>query len=109
MPPLPTTLSDDTKNLIASLERRQKDLHDFQIPRLRSCKGPLATQQQFAAELREDVETFARQIEVCIFLIAFINSHSMQALDVSVDDQKGEKSRRELRQIVEDFKTSLTK
>lgn len=64
MPPLPTTYDDETKGLIASVQRRQKDLSGFQIPRLRTCKGPLSIQQNFAAELREDIDTLGRQIEV---------------------------------------------
>ena len=65
MPPLPSALDDETKSLIASLERRQKDLADFQIPRLRACTGPLTLQQQYAAELRDDLDLFGRQLEVC--------------------------------------------
>ena len=65
MPPLPTTFDDTATNTIADLERRHKDLQDFQIPRLRTCKGPLSVQQQYAAEIREDIELFARKLEVC--------------------------------------------
>lgn len=64
MPPIPITFDDGTKDAIEALERRQKDLREFQIPRLRTCKGPLALQQQYAAEIREDVEVLARQVEV---------------------------------------------
>ena len=65
MPPIPSTLDEETSNIIASLERRQKDLVDFQLPRLRSCTGPLTLQQQYAAEIRDDLDIFARQLEVC--------------------------------------------
>ena len=65
MPPLPTTFDDGAKALIDTLERRQKDIRDFQIPRLRDCKGPLSLQQQYAAEIREDIDVFAKQVEVC--------------------------------------------
>lgn len=65
MPPIPQTLDHETTELIAAINRRKKDLVEFQLPRLRSCKGPLATQQQYAAEIRDDTETLARQIEVC--------------------------------------------
>ena len=64
MPPIPSTLDEETSNIIASLERRQKDLVDFQLPRLRSCTGPLTLQQQYAAEIRDDLDIFARQLEV---------------------------------------------
>ncbi|KAI0763123.1 Sec20-domain-containing protein [Trametes elegans] len=94
MPPLPSVLDAETANLIASLERRQKDLSDFQIPRLRQCAGPLSLQQQYAAELRDDLDAFARQVET---------------LDVAVEDQRTERARRELRQVVEEFKATLTR
>ena len=64
MPPVPIAFDEATKSLIENLGRRQKDLKDFQIPRLRTCKGPLSLQQQYAAEIREDVEVFAKQLEV---------------------------------------------
>ncbi|KAJ7155482.1 Sec20-domain-containing protein [Mycena crocata] len=92
MPPLPNTFDEETLELIAAAQRREKDLAEFQIPRLRSCQGPISLQQNLAAELREDIDTFARQIE---------------ALDVLVDDQKGPKNRRELRGTVDDLTESL--
>ncbi|TFK89043.1 Sec20-domain-containing protein [Polyporus arcularius HHB13444] len=94
MPPLPSAVDQETANIIASLERRQKDLTDFQIPRLRSCTGPLALQQQYAAEVRDDLDVFARQLE---------------SLDVAVEDQRTERARRELRQVVDDFQATLTR
>jgi protein transport protein SEC20 len=69
MPPLPNTYDEETKNLIESVQRRQTDLSQFQIPRLRSCKGPLSVQQDLAAELREDMDTFGKQIEVSISIV----------------------------------------
>lgn len=92
MAPIPSTLDSETKSLIESLERKQRDLFEFQISRLRSCQGPLSTQQDYAAEIREDIEGFARSVE---------------KLDIAVDDQNGEKSRIELRQIVNEFKGAL--
>ncbi|KZP15315.1 Sec20-domain-containing protein [Athelia psychrophila] len=92
MPPLPTTYDDETKALIASIQRRQKDLTEFQIPRLRNCRGPLNVQQNFAAELREDIDALSKQIE---------------ALDVSFGDQKGERNRRALRMSVDEFLETL--
>ncbi|KAI9445783.1 Sec20-domain-containing protein [Lactarius psammicola] len=93
MPPLPPTFDDATSASIASVQRRQSDLRDFQIPRLRGCTESLATQQQYAAELREDLETVMRLIE---------------SLDESVDIQRNERSRRDLRGIVEGFRTDLS-
>lgn len=64
MPPLPSALDEETTDLISLIERRQKDLADFQLPRLRQCTGPLSLQQQYAAELRDDLDAFAKQVEV---------------------------------------------
>ncbi|KAI0656886.1 Sec20-domain-containing protein [Cubamyces menziesii] len=94
MPPLPSALDEETANLIDLIQRRQKDLSEFQIPRLRQCTGPLALQQQYAAELRDDLDVLARQVET---------------LDVAVEDQRTERARRELRQVVEEFKACLTR
>ena len=76
MPPLPSTYDEETNSLIASVQRRQKDLSEFQIPRLRDCKGPLTVQQNLAAELREDVDTLGRQIQVRIW--AFYPSYQLK-------------------------------
>jgi protein transport protein SEC20 len=75
MPPLPLTFDDATGASIASIQRRQIDLRDFQIPRLRSCSESLTTQQQYAAELREDLEAVTRLIEVRIYgLLAYMRT-----------------------------------
>lgn len=64
MPPLPDNFDAESTELIETLERRQKDLSSFQIPRLRECQGPLPTQQALAYELREDLDNFGKGIEV---------------------------------------------
>ena len=64
MPPIPITFDEQTQNIIFKARRRQQDLVGFQIPRLRECRGPLAAQQRLAAELREDVDTLSREVEV---------------------------------------------
>ncbi|KAJ7634790.1 Sec20-domain-containing protein, partial [Roridomyces roridus] len=92
MPPLPHTFDEETQKLIEATRRREKDLNEFQVPRLRECRGPLSLQQNLAAELREDIDTFARQIET---------------LDVLVEDQKGAKNRRELKGIVDELAQNL--
>ncbi|KAI0760180.1 Sec20-domain-containing protein [Fomes fomentarius] len=94
MPPIPSALDEETSSIIASLERRQKDILDFQLPRLRTCAGPLTLQQQYAAEVRDDLDVFARQLE---------------SLDVAVEDQRTERARRELRQVVAEFQASLAR
>ena len=74
MPPLPTTFDDATNASIASIQRRQNDLREFQLPRLRGCSESLTVQQQYAAELREDLETITRLVEVssCKTLFLFV-------------------------------------
>ncbi|KAH8101157.1 Sec20-domain-containing protein [Cristinia sonorae] len=94
MAPIPSVLPSEIQERISSLTRKEKDIFEFQIPRLRDCKGTLATQQQYAAELREDVDGFARDVD---------------GLDTEVDDLKGERSRRELRVVVSSFRDSLTR
>ena len=64
MPPVPQALDEESRELIEGLTRREKDLTSYQIPRLRDCTSSLSVQQQFATELREDLDTFTRQIEV---------------------------------------------
>lgn len=64
MPPLPLILDEETKSLIGNIQRRQTDLRDFQVPRLRDCKGPISVQQKLATELREDLTVFDDLIEV---------------------------------------------
>lgn len=109
MPPLPNTFDDETKGLIESVQRRRNDLSEFQIPRLRDCKGPLAVQQSLAAELREDIDILGRQIEVSAMGIPLNTElkRLSQALDVLVGDQKGERNRRELRRTVDEYLEAL--
>lgn len=92
MPPVPTLLDAESLALIELIERRLNDLSTFQIPRLKACMGPLAIQQRWAAEIREDVERVGRQIE---------------ELDVLVDDQRTERARRQLRVRVDTFRDTL--
>ncbi|KAA1472066.1 Sec20-domain-containing protein [Dentipellis sp. KUC8613] len=93
MPPIPPTFDPSALASIAAIERRQHDLSEFQIPRLRTCKDSLTVQQQYAAELRDDLDALAQAVE---------------ALEESIEDQHGEKARRDLRGIVEGFKATLT-
>lgn len=74
MPPLPATFNPDTTALIDALNRRQRDLRNFQLPRLRACAGPLAVQQQYAGEVREDMDVLARGVEVraCVFAVMVV-------------------------------------
>ncbi|KAH9024799.1 hypothetical protein EDB84DRAFT_1273790, partial [Lactarius hengduanensis] len=91
--PLPPTFDDAIGASIASTQRRQIYLRDFQIPHLRGCMESLATQQEFATELREDLETVVRLVK---------------SLDESVVVQRSERSRRDLCGIVEGFRTDFS-
>jgi protein transport protein SEC20 len=62
MPPIP--FDQDVLDLIDAINRRKKDLVEFQIPRLKACKGPLSVQQQYVVEVRDDTEALTRQVEV---------------------------------------------
>ncbi|KAF9262372.1 hypothetical protein L218DRAFT_903762 [Marasmius fiardii PR-910] len=94
MPPIPNTFDEDALKIISTSERLEHDISDFQIPRLRDFKGTLSAQQQLATEIRDDIEKLSRQVE---------------ELDILVDDQRGEKNRRELRRIVEEKREQLNR
>lgn len=68
MPPPPDTLYDETRTKLERIERRLNEAESFQIPRLRDHVGTLALQQQYAAELREDLESCRRELQVGVFL-----------------------------------------
>jgi len=95
MAPIPSSLDTETINLIDNLQRRQKDLDDFQLPRLRDCRGPLSVQQKFAAELKEDLDAFGQQIEEFV-----------QSLDILADDVPKKGDRHSVKQLVEEFRES---
>lgn len=108
MPPLPDTFEAEISDLLSVARRRQTDLVEFQIPRLRSCKSSLSLQQNLAAELREDIDSFARQVEVRDLPKRNTGcSRPYKALDICVGDQRG-KNRVELRQIVDSLQDALT-
>jgi len=64
MPPVPPKFDQETIDLIESIERRRKDIDTFQLPRLEKCTGPFSIQQQYASELRDDIEILAKQVDV---------------------------------------------
>ncbi|KAF9653515.1 Sec20-domain-containing protein [Thelephora ganbajun] len=92
MPPVPPKFDQETTDLIGFIERRRKDIDTFQLSRLEKCTGPLSTQQQYASELRDDIEILAKQID---------------ELDVLVDDQQGQRNKRYLREITQGFYDDL--
>ncbi|KLO13328.1 hypothetical protein SCHPADRAFT_809614, partial [Schizopora paradoxa] len=63
MAPIPSSVDNETNALILDLQRRQKDLSEFQLSRLRDCRESIAVQQRFASEMKEDLDFFDRQIE----------------------------------------------
>jgi len=113
MPPLPAVFDADSLALAETIERGLNDLSTFQILRLRTCTGPLTTQQLWAAEIREDVEKLGAQIEVrvrYVYALLDVTDDSVgevQELDVLVDDQRTERTRRELRLRVDTFRDTL--
>ena len=108
---MPPPFDEETSDLIDSVTRLQNDLADVQLPRLRACTGPLVQQQTYAAEVREDIDTLTRKVEVrCIFCVFMAQSYlfyTCKALDLLVLDQRGEKNRRELRGVVNSYKEKL--
>ena len=112
MAPIPT-FSEETSGLILAARRIQADLIDVQVPRLRSCEGPLSLQQNLAAELREDIGTFEQQIAACHLTMGvfpfMLNTVISQELDLCIDDQPGVKSQAALRDVVAEFKDSLSR
>ncbi|KAF9478090.1 Sec20-domain-containing protein [Pholiota conissans] len=92
MPPIPSRLPEEALSLLSAAERRYKHISEALIPELRRFIGPISLQQQLADGVREDTLALSRQIE---------------ALDIMVDDQQGEKNRKELREIVNDLQRKL--
>jgi len=92
MAPIPNTFPEDALSLISAAERRYNYLTDSELPKLRQCIGPLSLQQTLAEDIRVDTVALTRQVET---------------LEIMVDDLQGEKNRRELRKIVEDFNEKL--
>ncbi|GAW08924.1 Sec20-domain-containing protein [Lentinula edodes] len=64
MPPLSPIFTPEAAQVISSIRRRELDISNVQIPRLKTCLGPLSLQHKLSTELREDIDVFARQIEM---------------------------------------------
>ncbi|KAG8965120.1 hypothetical protein FRC00_010456 [Tulasnella sp. 408] len=79
---------DEAVQVHDGLRRRLKDFQEHSIPNLRDCKGPLAFQQQLAAEIRDDMDIFNREL---------------QRLEALVDDQLTEKDRLKAADWVEEM------
>jgi len=104
MAPIPIRLPEEALSLISSAERRYRHLD------LRKCTGLLA-QQTLAEGVRESIMLLTQQMQVDLVIFHCLSSahHSgdCQDLEMRVDDLQGEKNRRELRRIVDDFKAKL--
>ncbi|KAL0568292.1 Protein transport protein sec20 [Marasmius crinis-equi] len=83
MPPIPSAFDAEAIELIESSDRIERDIVEVQIPRLRDGKGASASERE---EIRGDLDKLSRKLE---------------DLNLLVDDQTGERNRRELRSIVE--------
>ncbi|PPR05611.1 hypothetical protein CVT26_009131 [Gymnopilus dilepis] len=92
MPPIPSQFPEEVKSLISGIERRHNHISQVEIPELRKCTGPLAVQQSLAEEVRQDTILLSKQIE---------------DLDLMVDDLRGEKNRKELKESVMSFRQKL--
>ncbi|KAI5887057.1 Sec20-domain-containing protein [Schizophyllum commune H4-8] len=99
MAPIPATIDEETQETLKRTRRRQIDLVESQIPRLRQCTGPLAAQQALAADVRDDLDTFARLLESLSLIAEDSRSPNLRR---EVDDLN--KSLTRLRQ---DFRTAL--
>ena len=64
MAPIPPVYDPTAASAAASIQRRIIDVREHQIPRLRDCKESLAVQQQYNAELQEDLENLGRLVDV---------------------------------------------
>ncbi|KAH9486206.1 Vesicle transport protein SEC20 [Psilocybe cubensis] len=91
MAPIPK-FPEEVESLISAIERRYKHIVDVEVPNLRQCVGPASVQQSLAEDVREDTVALTRQIE---------------SLALMVDDQKGAKTRKELKEIADDFQKKL--
>ncbi|QRV89830.1 hypothetical protein RhiJN_17848 [Ceratobasidium sp. AG-Ba] len=94
MPPISSPLFTEAQTTYEGISRRLKDLNEYQIPRLRDCKGPLTLQQQFAAELRDDIDALAKRLE---------------DFSTLAEDQERENERTQVKQWVTDLSNELAR
>ncbi|QRW04036.1 hypothetical protein RhiLY_03035 [Ceratobasidium sp. AG-Ba] len=94
MPPISSPLFTEAQTTYEGISRILKDLNEYQIPRLRDCKGPLTLQQQFAAELRDDIDALAKRLE---------------DFSTLAEDQERENERTQVKQWVTDLSNELAR
>lgn len=113
MAPIPSRLHADTVVLISTCEGRHNHISKTLIPELGACVGPYPVQQRLAEDIRDATAGLCRQIDVCrisvyVYGISFnlmqFYLFFLQELEMMVDDQQGEKTRRELEEIVKGFR-----
>ncbi|KAF9511987.1 hypothetical protein BS47DRAFT_1128438 [Hydnum rufescens UP504] len=68
-PPM-DSLFEEAKGKLAQLDKRLNDAQSFQIPRLRDHTGSLPLQQRYGGELRDDIESCRRELQI---LEAFVD------------------------------------
>lgn len=80
MPPIPSKLTEDAKEVIESLERRARFVKEDTIPRLHACGSPspptlgsangnidpVKEQQRLSEEVRDELGVLARDIEASL-------------------------------------------
>ncbi|KAG9098303.1 hypothetical protein FRC07_010666 [Ceratobasidium sp. 392] len=93
MPPIASPLFTEAQTTYEGISRRLKDLNEYQIPRLRDCTGPLTLQQQFAAELRDDIEVLTKRLE---------------DFSTLAEDQERQTERTQVKQWLSDLSDELT-
>ncbi|KAF5313071.1 hypothetical protein D9619_002536 [Psilocybe cf. subviscida] len=89
MAPIPSRLHADAVALISTCEGRHNHISKTLITELGACVGPYPVQQRLAEDIRDATAGLCRQID---------------ELEMMVDDQQGEKTRRELWEIVSGFR-----
>lgn len=57
-------MSLDVESSLSATSRRLTDLRDFQLPRLQKCVGPIGLYRELGEEMRVDLETVRRPLEV---------------------------------------------
>ena len=91
---------------------RRRYLSDFELPKLRQCIGPLSVQQTLAPT-SEYYRFNAADHSYLRLVTIFWSSHAsdpddrIQTLEI-IDDLEGEKKKKELRRIADDFFSKLS-
>jgi hypothetical protein len=60
----PPQLPHELLDLVESISRRFNDLESYQLPQLAECRGPLTLHEQLAGDLRGEISSIRRDLEV---------------------------------------------